>query len=107
MENNMAIYHKPLTIKTIEAIKPPVGIKNPKLKHKSKSQQDEYYDTNQTGFLLRVGTSGKKVFYQRYRVGKKQGRIKIGTYSTDIGLKEAKEKAKSILKKQIEEKTLR
>jgi len=95
----MANYHKPLTIKTIEAIKPPNGIKNPKVKHKAKSQQDEYYDTNQTGFLLRLGTSGKKVFYQRYRVGKKQGRIKIGTYPTDIGLREAREKGKEYLKK--------
>ena len=47
----MSTYRKPLTIKTIEAIKPPI----------TKGQQDEYYDTNQIGLSLRIGTSGKKV----------------------------------------------
>ena len=83
----MSIYRKSLTIKSIEAIKPPTV-----------PGQLEYHDTNQTGFSLRVGTSGKKVFYQRYRVGKKQGRIKIGTYSTEKSLKDAREEGGEILK---------
>ncbi len=84
----MSTYRKSLTIKSIEAIKPPTVT----------GQQDEYYDTNQTGFSLRVGTSGKKVFYQRYRVGKKQGRMKIGTYPTEKSLKEAREEGSDYLK---------
>ena len=84
----MSTYRKPLTIKTIEAIKPPT----------TKGQQDEYYDTNQTGLILRIGTSGKKVFYQRYRVGRKQGRIKIGTYPAEKSLKEAREEGSEYLK---------
>jgi len=84
----MSTYRKSLTIKSIEAIKPPTVT----------GQQDEYYDTNQTGFSLRVGTSGKKVFYQRYRVGKKQGRMKIGTYPTEKSLKDAREEGIDYLK---------
>jgi len=84
----MTIYRKSLTIKAIEAVTPPTV----------KGQQDEYYDTNQTGFALRVGTSGKKVFYQRYRVGRKQGRIKIGTYPTEKSLKDAREEGGEIIK---------
>jgi len=84
----MTTHHKALTIKTIDAIKPPT----------KKGQQDEYYDTNQIGLSVRVGTSGKKVFYQRYRVGRKQGRIKIGTYPTEKSLKEAREEGSDYLK---------
>ena len=83
----MSTYRKPLTIKSIEAIKPPTVT----------GQQDEYYDTNQTGFLLRIGTSGKKVFYQRYRVGKKQGRMKIGAYPAEKSLKDAREEGSDYL----------
>jgi len=87
-EMAMSTYRKPLTIKSIDAIKPP----------RVAGQQDEYYDTNQTGFSLRIGTSGKKVFYQRYRVGKKQGRMKIGAYPAEKSLKEAREEGSEYLK---------
>jgi integrase len=62
----MTTYHKKLTAKAVENIKPPTD----------KGQQDEYYDTHHLaprGFALRTGASGKKVFTQMYRF---QGKVK-------------------------------
>ena len=87
----MTTYHKALTVKTIEAIKPPT----------KKGQQDEYFDTNQSGFSLRVGTSGRKVFCQLYRKGSKVKRFTIGPYSS-LALKSARDKGNEILRQVLE-----
>ena len=82
----MATHHKPLTVKSIGAIKPPT----------IKGQQDEYFDTSRSGFSLRVGTSGRKVFTQFYRYRGKVKRYTIGPYPA-WSLKDARKKASEVV----------
>ena len=56
--------------------------------------QDEYYDLTFPSFLLRVGTSGKKVFNLMYRYNGRLVRYKCGTYKVAGDLGKAKDKAR-------------
>jgi integrase len=68
-----------------------VSIKPPK------AGQDEHPDLKVTGLRLRVGTSGKKVWIVRTRVGEKMINKKLGTYPA-MGLSAARTAAEKLLK---------
>jgi len=76
---------KKLTAKTIENLKPPPG------RHRI-----DVRDELMTGFMVRVSSSGGKVFYLTKRIAGRNKRFKLGTYPlTSLG--GAREKAKQIL----------
>ena len=81
---------KELTDLFIKRIKPPV----------ERGKQDEYYDgiNGISGFGVRVGVSGKKMFFFTCRIDKKQKRFTIGRYGEDWKLAEAREEAKRLRK---------
>lgn len=73
-----------LTDTKIAAIKPP------------KQGQDEYPDHRVTGLRVRVGTSGKKTWTLRKRVGSKTINRKLGTYPA-MKLSQARDAAEKVL----------
>lgn len=75
---------KVLTAKTVEALKP-------------REKRYEVCDANFPGFAVRVGPNGQRTFTQKYRLGLKQGRHKLGVYPR-ISLAEARNKAIEVLR---------
>src|SRR5688572_27177671 len=73
-----------LTDTKIAAIKPPA------------SGQDEHADHKVTGLRLRVGSSGKKTWTLRRRVGAKVINRKLGNYP-GMGLADARKAAERVL----------
>ncbi|WP_027834871.1 tyrosine-type recombinase/integrase [Maritalea myrionectae] len=76
---------KKLTTKTIDALPAAVG------------KRYEVRDELLTGFMVRVSSVGKKVFYLNTRINGRARRIKIGDYPL-MSLAEARQKAQSILR---------
>ena len=68
------------TTDTIKRLKPPTD--------KSKVQ---YFDSELTGFMIEVKSTGTKTYYYRYRVNNSQKMIRIGT-TTELNFQQAKEK---------------
>src|SRR5262245_52130280 len=75
-----------LTPKTIEHLPPAEG------------KRYEVRDTIVVGLLVRVSTTGAKVWYVTTRVNRRVRRIKIGTYPV-ISLADAREKARHVLRR--------
>ena len=75
---------KVLTAKTIEALKP-------------REKRYEVRDASLPGFAVRVSTNGQRTFTQKFRLGLKQGRHKLGVYPR-ISLAEARIKAIEVLR---------
>ncbi|MFT6659563.1 tyrosine-type recombinase/integrase [Maritalea sp.] len=76
---------KKLTTKTIDALAPAVG------------KRYEVRDELLTGFMVRVSSVGKKVFYLNTRIDGRSRRIKLGDYPM-MSLAEARQTAQSILR---------
>lgn len=74
-----------LTAKTIESLTPPT------------CKRYDVRDTVTTGLMVRVSSSGKKVFYLSARVAGKRKRFKIGTWP-HVSLSDARDKAREILR---------
>jgi integrase len=72
-------------VKTIEALKPPVGI------------QVDYFDKALRGFILRVSPSGRKTFGVLYRHGGRLRRMSLGTFPP-LTLAEARKMASDVLR---------
>lgn len=75
---------KKLTPKSIDALKPAIG------------KRYEVRDTLVTGLIVRVSSTGGKVFYLNTRVDKRVKRIRIGPYPI-ISLSDARQRAKDTL----------
>ncbi|HEY9090640.1 tyrosine-type recombinase/integrase [Parasphingorhabdus sp.] len=75
---------KVLTAKTIDALKP-------------REKRYEVRDASLPGFAVRVSTNGQRTFTQKFRLGLKQGRHKLGVYPR-ISLAEARNKAIEVLR---------
>jgi integrase len=76
---------KKLTTKTIDALQPKID------------KRYEVRDELLTGFMVRVSSVGKKVFYLNTRINGRARRIKIGDYPL-MSLAEARQKAQGILR---------
>ena len=82
---NLVGMRKKLTTKTIDAL--PAAVAN----------RYEVRDELLTGFMVKVSSVGKKVFYLNTRINGRASRIKIGDYPL-ISLAEARQKAQGILR---------
>ena len=75
---------KNLTIRTVASLVPP------------KRGQVDYWDSNLSGFGLRVSHGGTKTWGLKFRLGRRQCRMKLGTFPP-MGLAEARAEASSAL----------
>lgn len=69
-----------ITTEFLKRVKPPTD-----------KQKEQYFDSELTGLMLEVKSTGAKTYYYRYRENNSQKMIRIGT-TTDTTLQEAKER---------------
>lgn len=62
-----------------------------RVKSPTDKAKEQYFDTDLTGFMLEVKSTGSKIYYYRYRENSSQKMQRIGS-TTDLTLNEAKEK---------------
>ncbi|MGN8224605.1 tyrosine-type recombinase/integrase [Gracilimonas sp. BCB1] len=63
---------------------------------KAKDKPVEYFDTEETGLILRLSVAGTKTFAYRYQIGeKKKRRITLGTFP-GLGLSDARKKVQKL-----------